>query len=399
MLRSDFWPVALLLGAVILAACSSGYDDDAPRPTQTSATAANSQTLTVRKGNKVRIGVSTTLTTENAQFGVPIRDTVILAVSERPQISGFDVEVVAEDDLCTGPGAEAVAQKLIAVDAVAVIGPMCASSAVAALDDYARSNLIVVSSSASHPSVTTQEATNFVRTIWNDDDEADEIAKYVVNVLGLRRIALVDDGTPRATALSAEIERVLAELAGEIVTRESIIPGSVTAELPAMIAAAAPQILVFAGSADEGAPLAQALRDAGFAGAVLGAASETIDAPWSAIEGAYVSRGVEPLTSSRDAFILAYRARYGDEAATDYTDYTYDACQLLFDAIGRVAVVDGDGNLTIDRQALIAAVKATRLENGASGTVVFTPNGDRDVAAGAVGSIYQARGGELVRVQ
>jgi branched-chain amino acid transport system substrate-binding protein len=387
-----------LIAAALVASCSAD-SADTPDSTPTSAAGPSGDTTIVRKGEKLRIGVSTALTTEQAEFGVPISNAAKLAAAERRSIHGFELELLVEDDVCTGPGAEAVAQRLIAVNAAAVVGPMCASGVVAALDDYGDARLPVISSSASHGSVTEQTSENFVRTIWNDDTEGEEIAKYAVNVLGLRRVAIIDDGGPRGSSVIDAAEASLRALGAEVLVRDHVEAGAAFGESVANIVAASPEIVIFGGSADTGAPLAAELRRVGFVGTVLGAASETTDAPWIEVENAYVSRGPTATDSRYDALLNAYRATYGDQAGTSYIEYTYDAMLIVFDAIERVGVVDGGGNLTISRQGLIDALKTARLENGASGTVAFKANGDRDIAAGAVNAIFQVRDGMFVRVQ
>jgi branched-chain amino acid transport system substrate-binding protein len=387
-----------LLAAAAVAACGGG-GDDTPQASPTAATGPSGDAIVVARGQKLRIGVSTTMTTEQAQFGVPIANAARLAAAQRQSVHGFELEVLVEDDACTGPGAEAVAERLIAATAAAVIGPMCASGAVAALDDYGDAGVPVVSSSASHASVTEQGAEHFVRTIWSDSTEGEEIAKYVVEALGLRRIALIDDESPGAESVIGAAESSFRTLGTEVASREQVQRGAPPAATVARIVGANAEIVIFGGSADTGAPLARALREAGFTGSVLGAASETTDAPWTAIEGAYVSMGPAPTSSTFEALLPAYRAMYGDEAGTAYIEYAYDAMQIVLNAIERVGVVGADGVLTISREGLMNEIRQSRLENGASGSVAFKPNGDRDISVGAVNAVFQVRGGSFVRVQ
>ena len=72
---------------------------------------------------------------------------------------------------------------------------------------------------------------------------------------------------------------------------------------------------------------------------------------------------------------------------------------IILNAIEQVAEVDSDGNMTIDRQALIDAARSITLENGATGTVEFLENGDRDLAVGAVNRIDQVTNGVLEQLQ
>lgn len=142
----------------------------------TTATGAGG-TITVKKGDKIKIGISTTLSTDNAQLGIPIRDAALLTIKEKGQIKGFDVEGDPQDDLCSGPGSVSAAQKLVADKVVAVMGAMCSSGTVAALDTYSKENMLVISSSSTAVSVTQQNKKNFFRTAWNDATQGGEMAK------------------------------------------------------------------------------------------------------------------------------------------------------------------------------------------------------------------------------
>lgn len=399
-IRKGALALAATIALALAGACGGGGDDAPPAGTPTAAPGEASDVAVVRRGEKLRIGVSTALSTEQAQFGQPIRDAALLAAQMKQQIHGFEIEIVAEDDACTGPGAEAVAQRLIAANAVAVVGPLCASGAIAAMDDYADAGLVMVNSSASHPSLSAQGATNFVRTIWNDDVEAQEIARYAFGTLGVRSALVVHDQSPRGRALVETAGVAMRELGADVPQPLMFPPGATAhTDLVRAVVMSNPQIVIIGGHADEGALFAAELVAAGYTGLFLAAGSESTDSPWLAIEGAYVSRGPMPAESTYDELLTAYRAAYGDQAGTSYIEYTYDALQILFDAIERTAAVNDAEALSIDRKALIDAVKASRLERGASGTVAFEPDGDRDPAAGAVNAIYQVRSGVLVRVQ
>ena len=141
--------IAAMLGALTLAfaACGGGTSSSdktatagaggAKTPAAGATTAATKAasaggSITVKKGDKIKIGISTTLTTDNAQLGIPIRDAALLTIKQKGQIKGFDIEGDPQDDLCSGPGSVSAAQKLVADKVVAVLGAMCSSGTVAA---------------------------------------------------------------------------------------------------------------------------------------------------------------------------------------------------------------------------------------------------------------------------
>jgi len=83
---------------------------------------------------------------------------------------------------------------------------------------------------------------------------------------------------------------------------------------------------------------------------------------------------------SVQAFYTDYRNRTGQEppaGTRQYLAYTYDAAMILLHALGRVAVLRGDGALIIGRQALLDAVRGTTDCRGVTGTIFFDSRGNR----------------------
>jgi branched-chain amino acid transport system substrate-binding protein len=410
------WPlIAAAVAALTLFAVACGDDDDdgddgdtTPGATSAATTAATQPaagggTITINAGDSIKIGISSTLSTDNAELGIPIRDAALLAIGERPDIEGFTIEAVEADDLCSGPGSEAAAQQLISEGVVAVLGPMCSGGAVAALDDYGAENILVISGSATNTSVTAQGATNFARTAWNDDVQGEEMAKYVFNELGFTKAVLVNDQSTYGQGLMAVFKASFEELGGTATDQTVTVGEQDFSAVVTTITGESPEIVVFGGFIAEGAALVRQLRDAGFEGAFMGADGiadqDFIDQAGDAAEGAYVSRGPQALQTNFDEFIAKYTAEYGEDAGTQFTDFTYDAVNIILNAIEQVATVDSDGNLVIDKDDLIAAAKGITLENGATGTVEFLDNGDRDLAVGAVNRIDQVTNGALEQIQ
>jgi branched-chain amino acid transport system substrate-binding protein len=410
------WPlIAVGVTAIAIFAVACGDDDDdgddgdgdeTPAATSgaTQPAGGEGETITIAAGEPIKIGISTTLTTDNAELGIPIRDSFLLALGERPDIEGFTIESVEADDLCSGPGSEAAAQQLITAEVVAVIGPMCSGGSVAALDDYDAEDILVIGTSATNTSVTQQGATNFARTAWNDDVQGEEMAKYVQETLALTTAVLVDDQSTYGKGLMDVFETTFTEAGGTVASRQVVTVGEQDfSAVVTTITGDSPEIVVFGGYIAEGAALVRQLRDAGFEGVFMGADGiadqDFIDQAGGAAEGAYVSRGPQALETNFDEFMAKYVAEYGEDAGTQFTDFTYDGVNVLLNAIEQVAEVDSDGNLTINRADLIAAARGITLEGGATGTVEFLDNGDRDIAVGAVNRIDQVTGGVLTQLQ
>jgi branched-chain amino acid transport system substrate-binding protein len=398
--------------AVVAIACSDDDDDgDEPSggetPQATSAATepagGEGETVTIAAGDPIKVGVSVTLSTENAELGIPIRDAALLAVEDKGPIAGFTVEAVEADDLCSGPGSETAAEQLIAEGVVAVQGPMCSGGTVAALDNYAAAGLFALSGSASAANVSEQGAENFARTAWNDKTQGAEMAKYVYETIGATNATLVDDQSTYGKGLMDVFETEFTALGGTINGRQAVTVGEQDFSAVVTSIGTDPAIVVFGGFIAEGAALIRQLRDAGYTGDFMGADgiadARFIELAGDAANNAYVSRGPQSEPNGKEALLARYHEKYGADAGEQFVDFAYDAMTIILNAIEQVGVVNADGDMEINLADLGAAIKSTTLEDGATGTVQFLDNGDRDIAAGAVNQIDQIVNGAFERLQ
>ncbi|TAK56900.1 MAG: branched-chain amino acid ABC transporter substrate-binding protein [Dehalococcoidia bacterium] len=417
--RTSMVWLALMVAALtaILAACGGGTSSAdktatagaggktpaAGTATKAATSAAGTGgTITVKKGDALKLGLSTTLTTDNAQLGLAIQNGAKLAVKEKPTIKGFTVTLDAQDDLCSGPGSVDAANKLISDKVVAVVGPMCSGGAVAALDPYSKENLLVVSSSATNPSVTQQGKKDFFRTAWNDATQGGEMAKFAYNVLGKKNAVLVNDQSVYGKGLMDVFKKSFTDLGGKVASEEAVTVGEKDfGPTVTKIKGESPDIVVFGGFIAEGAILVRQLSEAGVTATFMGADGiadqKYIDQAGGKAEGSYVSRGPKPTdTTLYDKFAAAHKTEFGTDPG-QFADYTYDAVNIVLAALDKVATVDANGDLVIDKDKLIAAVRATDY-TGTSGKIQFNDVGDRTVV-GAVNEIDQVKDGKLTRVQ
>jgi branched-chain amino acid transport system substrate-binding protein len=96
-------------------------------------------------------------------------------------------------------------------------------------------------------------------------------------------------------------------------------------------------------------------------------------------------------------FNEAYIAKFGVEPSQlgPFHGQSYDSIMLIADAISRVAEVDGSSNLVIDREALIAAIRATEGLDGITGMITCNEIGE--CGAGGV-QIFVVENGEFKQV-
>src|SRR5581483_383073 len=88
----------------------------APAPTSASAVTDEWGTVTVKKGDTIKVGFSGALTGDLAPFGLDMQVGAQMAAKDfgTNVVPGFNIEIVSEDDQCSGPGSTTVANKFAA---------------------------------------------------------------------------------------------------------------------------------------------------------------------------------------------------------------------------------------------------------------------------------------------
>ena len=350
----------------------------------------------VAQGEAIQIR-SMQVLTGLGDLGIPQQRGVAMAVAAYGPIKGHDVSTGPDlDSLCTEEGGRTAAGTVTGdPQVVGVIGTSCSVAATAASPILSEAGLVMVSSSNTAPSLTSDLRGNagsnyhpgYYRTANNDLYQAAAVAQFAYNELGLRKMAAIDDGDPYTSGLTAAFATAFGELGGTVTT--ATISRGDTDMVPTLtqIAAGGPDALFFPLFQAEGAHIVQQVGQvAGFEDVQLigGAAllvSEFLAIPES--EGVYLpgpdlgSSGNtnEATGKSGEALVSDYRERYGEAPTSAYLAHAYDAATMLLRAIEEVAVTDGD-TLYIDRAKLREALTGVTGFKGVIGVISCDEFGD-----------------------
>ena len=333
-----------------------------------------------------------------ASLGASLRHGVELAVRDFGDVRGYAIELgESMDSMCSPDGGRAGAEQISAdPQVVGIIGTSCSAAAVAASPVISEAGLVMLAPSNTSPLLTSDLAGNanpnyhpgYFRVSNNDLYQAQAVADFAYNELGLRRMVAVDDGDPYTTALVSAFGNAFGTLGGEIAVTARIDKGDADmTEVLAEFAAAAPDGIFFPLFEAEGTPFAEQARVFdGLADATLisGAAllvSEFLGTPQS--EGLYFAgpesdhgANVNGTTGKNaDEVLAAYIATYGESPTSPYWAFAYDATTVLLSAIQSIAVEES-GNLYIDRAALRAEIGATSGFQGLIGPLACDAFGD-----------------------
>ncbi len=326
------------------------------------------------------------------------RNAIELAVQDFGMIHGHAVELGESLDTGCGPeGGRMGAEQIIAdPQVVGVIGTNCSGAAVAASPVISEAGLVMISPSNTSPALTSDLASNaspnyhpgYFRTSNNDLYEANAVADFAYNELGLRRLVAIDDGDPYTMGLTVAFGNAFRALGGEVAATTTIAKGQtdMTAVLTEF-AAATPDGIYFPLFDLEGAPFAEQVRGHdSLKDATLITSSALLLTGFLALpqsEGIYFA-GPEPVIGSNvnaatgksvDEVLAAFAATYGGSPDTPYWTHAYDATTLLLNAVEIVAGEAG-GKLYVDRAGLRRQLHATSGFQGLLGTLNCDEFGD-----------------------
>jgi branched-chain amino acid transport system substrate-binding protein len=388
----------VVVAALVLAACGPAAAE-APE-----ACNAELGCAVIAKDQTIKVGFAGPMTGDYSQFGVDMSNAMKLAVADMGDVQGWKVEMAIEDDGGGAEGGAAVANKLVADPTfVAMAGHAFSGATAAAMPIYEKAGVPMMSPSATNPDLTAKGSTVFNRNAFTDTEQGIGAAKYLFENLGIKKLALMHDGSDYGQGLAKVVEENFVAMGGESVAFEAITPGESDYSAPlAAVAAAAPEGLYFGGYNAEASVLVNQMGQAGLSGVVFFGGDGIYGKDFLAKvgdngEGVYSATLVPPGTDPIVKFNEAYLAANGTEAGvlSAYTWNSYDAVGALIKAINSVAIVEGD-TLYIPRAALVEAVRSMKDYQGIAGVITCKENGECN-ASGPV--FYIVKGGEWVAAE
>ena len=364
------------------------------------AAAQDSKVVTIPDGESIKLGMMFVVSGANAALGDDQRIGVEVAAEDRGQVLGHDVELVLQDSLCTVEGGALAAQALTSdPDIIGIIGPTCSGAVDGAAQIITEAGLTHISGSATSPPLTFPDRDarfdGFLRTAWNDKVQGAFVADFVFNELGLTKAATIHDGSIYAESLVGVFADEFESRGGEITLATAVNDGQ-TDMVQALtnVAQSGPELLYFPIFIDEGGFIVdQAADAAGMEDVVLFSSDgvfspKFIDAAGPNAEGMYLSASNFDLLADTYPAMLERYLEIGniDQPLATFHGHTYDAANIVFDAVEAVGVVNDDGSVSIDLGELRSAMFATTDHPGVTGTLSCTEDGD--CGASIIG-IYQ----------
>ncbi len=412
------YKVSALAAVSILAfaACSSGSGATTAPSTGASVPPADSMapsagavedplgTVEIPAGEPVHIAYWGVLSGPDTSLGEDSRQGTQIAVDDLGMFKGHEIQLTTEDGLCTPEGGATAATKLAADSTiVGLIGSACSDEVVGGIKTLTEAGLTTISPSNTRPALTAEDRdatyAGYARTAHNDNLQGKVAAEYAFNQMGIKKAATIHDGSGYAEALAGVFATEFKALGGEIVAEEAIAKGTtdMSTTLKTM-AAGGPELIYMplfiaeAGFLKAQIPGTTGLENVKTLGADGHYSSDFLKAAGNAAVGhLQTSPNFSAFTGDYAGFITKLKAEFGDKSPLSaFHAQAYDATNILFAALEKVAVENADGSLTIPKGALRDAIFATKDFVGLTGTLSCTPTGDCGAPVIAVYEVTQA---------
>ena len=320
-------------------------------------------------------------------------DTAKIVIEEanaKGGVLGKKIELVAQDDQCKPELATNAATKLISDKVVAIMGPICSGATNASLPMYESANIISISPTATTPALTLEgKHPLFLRTVANDNAQAQLTSSYIIEVLKAKKVAYLHDNGEYGKGFAQQNRGILEKAGVETVLFEAVTPDAVDfSAVVRKLRRAKADVLVFGGYQNTASKLVQQMRRDRVKTPLIGpdgVKDETfLKMTGKDSEGVMASYPKDTSTlamykHAREAHVK----QFGSEPGFGYYN-AYAATQALIKAI-EVA-----GSTETDK--IMAALKSTEVDTPL-GKMSFNKAGD---ATGLGLSVYVVKDGKFV---
>jgi branched-chain amino acid transport system substrate-binding protein len=310
---------------------------------------------------------------------------------------GYRIQVVAVDDEgdsdVAAEVAERIAEAVRAGDRVlGIVGHYNSGQTLSAMEVYKDLPIIVVTPTASDVSITRKGYRNFFRVNATDAAQGPVDARFLVETVGAKRIAVVHANNEYGRGLRDQFVQALATLDLEPVGVFEIVEAADThASVIPKIKSAQPEAVFLAGYETEGYVLLPEIREAGIDVPFMASDGcflyEFIDGSGTAAEGAYVS-GItpDPKTAAGEDWWKAYQMLENRNPGT-YSIAGYSAMAVIAEGVREAKSLDATSVAdAIRRLDLVSLV----------GHISYDDRGDlREQKV----YVFQVRNGDFAQVQ
>lgn len=312
---------------------------------------------------RVKVGVMMAFSGGSSSMGYGANKGIQLA---KKQLGADNIEIVQADSKCDPKTAAEAIKKLIKQNVAAIIGEGCSSASVAALPAANNSKTVMISPSASSPTLSIPDD-YFFRVVPPDTFQGAFMAKAIYDK-GIRNVAVFYTNEPYGTGMNKVFQEKFEGLGGKVVATASAEPDVINlSDQINRLKAGNPQAVFIApNSVISGTAVVKLLREAGVAVPLFGADimydNTIISNAASASEGLTITSFPTGTKSFKQALTNEFQV----------TEQLYAAPQA-YDALHAIDIAVKKGATTGEE---IRRMLPSITFQGVSGKIAFDANGE-----------------------
>ncbi|MEK7702894.1 MAG: branched-chain amino acid ABC transporter substrate-binding protein [Nitrospirota bacterium] len=349
-----------------------------------------------KKAQEIVIGTAGPMTGDQSKLGADVANGVRLAMdewNEKGGINGVKIRLEIGDDQHDPKQAVSVANKMVNMGIVGMVGHFNSSASIPASSVYQRAGIPMITPASTNPKLTDQGFKTVFRVCGRDDQQGKVAADFAIGVFGAKKIAVLHDKTTYGQGLSEEFQKaVIAQRADAIVSFDGLTQGDKDFRgVLTSLKEKSPDLIFFGGIFPEGGLLAKQAKEVGLAAPMISGDGvfdpKFIEIAGESAEGTFLTFTPDPEKMPHaKGFLKAYKARHGD-ALAPYAIYAYDATRILLSALAQA----GTPAAMKDGKKVSETIRNMKYD-GALGHVEFDAKGDVKEAPYV---IWLTRGGKF----
>lgn len=324
---------------------------------------------------EILIGTAGPFSGPNAALGEQIRRGVQMAVDDINATGGLRGERLAvefADDGCDPKKAVEVATGFVSAGVKFVAGHYCSGASIPASKVYETAGIVQISPASTHPKFTDEGGWNVLRTVPRDDAQGTAAARLVLARFPGREIAILNDQSPAARAMSDRFREALTAAGVTPVVDESYKPGAKDyGALAEKLRTSFVDVVYLAGSYVEGGQIIRQLRDLGSGAQLVSGDSLVTDDFWNvakeAGQGTLMTFTFDPQKFEAARPVLQ-RFKADDFNPEGFTLYAYAAVQAWVQA--------AEATGSTDSHRIAEWMRAGNRVKTVTGDIAFDNKGD-----------------------
>ncbi|WP_448207606.1 branched-chain amino acid ABC transporter substrate-binding protein [Azospirillum sp. sgz302134] len=176
----------------------------------------------------IAIGLGTATTGSVAALGeqtVYGAQLAIKDINEKGGILGQKLVLKVGDDACDPRQAVAIANRFVTDKVIAVDGHLCSGSSIPASEVYHEEGIVMVTPTATSPTLTDRGFDNIFRVCGRDDQQGVVSGRYLAERYKGKNIAVIDDKQSYGKGLADVVAKTLEQAGGRVAYRTSVNAG------------------------------------------------------------------------------------------------------------------------------------------------------------------------------